>query len=772
MRRATLIFILFSFFPLALLPGDASGGSACSNALYPPFVSNAVKPNILIILDNSQSMDEDFYGNAAGSYSPVSKSVVARQALQNVVSSLQGKANVGVMTFSLPSDVASAYIHNSMPFTSYNPKSYCANPPSDCVTYCSTGNSTAKANCEAACPGLTTTTYDTGNNFPDLILSTSVYAFNESTGTRARYCGLIYPKTQLMVNPTDPTSYIYWNQPDALYSGGNMGTQFDYCGSDLGSSYKYSAAENANNNYGSFSTKKGSGDTYADGQYSNYTRDYGFTPTDSDFALGFHNFGQRYPFYYVGQTWFSQGMGSGSPQGYLHVALGDLSNLTQYNSVYNILNPNLNNSSGYMSCTASNKNTCSYIINASNTPTAGALQTALNYFNGALTQSGTSYTSPITASCQKNYIILVTDGLPSTMLDGTQPTGTTQYCYNSSGVSNSKTCNTTSDCAASYNAFCTTSVMGQVLNQLSDLQTQVTKSFSGTTYYCLNSAGVASSQTCTKNSDCTTAPYNSICSNTFPVNTYVLGVGSEANGNLDSMAVEGNTPTSTGQAYYASNATQLTDALNAILSSLFAGVSSGSSISILSEGQSQNGENMMQGVFYPSKSFGAATLAWPGYLYDYWFYNSQTTSNIREDTVHDYIFELNADDELTFSFGTQGLSIQRLNDPTASGTGTVPVGSPVGLDSVTPLWEAGKLLFQTTPASRQIYTPGSNGNGSGLVNFNTSNTTLTTPATSPLGNPTATPSNIRSLPCSASGDERRGHPGKPDKLCAGDRLNR
>ena len=226
------------------------------------------------------------------------------------------------------------------------------------------------------------------------------------------------------------------------------------------------------------------------------------------------------PWYYVGPTWFSNGQGSGSPQGYLQVPLGDISNVTQYNNVYNILNPNLNNSAGYMSCTAGNKNTCPYIINASNTPTAGALQTALNYFNGTLKQGTTTYTSPITSSCMKNYIILVTDGMPSTMLDGSQPTATTQYCYNSSGVTNNQTCTATSSCTAAYNAFCTTPVMGQVINQLYDLQTNVIQTFSGT-------------------------------KTTFPVNTYVLGIGSEANGNLNSMAVEGGTATSSGQAYYA-----------------------------------------------------------------------------------------------------------------------------------------------------------------------------------------------------------------------------
>jgi hypothetical protein len=757
MRRATLIFILFSFFPLALLPGDATGGSACSNALFPPFISNGVKPNILIILDNSQSMDEDFFGNAVGSYSSASKSVAARQALQNVVSSLQGKANVGVMSFSLPSDVSNNwYVHNGMPFASYNPNSYCPNATpatiQACVNYCTNMDSADKAACDAGCPanaslGQTFTSFTgqlfthndgTQTNFTDLIIT----SYAPGNPIRARYCGLTYPKTQMWEynDPLGFTTTVYYNQTDPFYDTSNDGTLFGYSGKDSPTGQAYSTAENAANTYTYCPDKKGTSDSFvgysgpSGGSSTNGCANYQFIPTDSDWALGFYNWGQSMPWYYVGPTWFSNSQGSGSPQGYLQVPLGDISNLTQYDSVYNILNPNLNNSAGYMGCTAGNKNACPYIINASNTPTAGTLQAALNYFSGTLKQGATSYATPITASCQKNYIILVTDGMPSTMLDGTQPLATTQYCYNSSGVNNNTTCTTTSTCSAPYNAFCTTPVMGQVINQLYDLQTQVTIPFSGNTYYCLNSSGAASSQTCTKNSDCKTAPYNVMCSDTFPINTYVLGIGSEANGNLNSMAVEGATATSSGQAYYAGNATQLTDALNSILANLFAGVSSGSSISILSEGQSQNGDNMVQGVFYPSKPFGTTNLAWPGYLYDYWFYNSPTTSNIREDTVHDFIFELNADDELSFDFNTQsGLSITRLQDPSGSGTGTVQIGSPGGLDTVTPIWEAGKLLFQTTAASRQILTPGNS--ATGLVSFNTSNTTLTTAASSPLGNP-------------------------------------
>jgi hypothetical protein len=673
MKRALLTVMIFSFFSLAFLPGDVSGGS-CSNSLSPPFIATGVKPNILIILDNSNSMDEDFYGNAVGSYSPASKTVVAKQALQNVVTDLQGRANVGIMTYSLPGDVSECYLYNSYPFASYNPKSYCANPPPDCVTYCATGDSTSQANCEAACPGLTTTTYATGTNFPDLIITH--YAVNDPI--RARYCGLIYPKTQIMPNPDDPLNPVYGNQADPLYvpvaygtSFFSTGTSFGYCGADAGSSY--SPAENANNYYYIRGTKTGEKDDYEN--YGGFTNGSGFQPTDSDWALGFYNFGQRMPFQYVGLTWFSltspPAQSSSSQQGYLHVAVGDLTGTTQFNNVYNMLNPNLNNSAGYMSCSASNKNTCSYIINAGNTPTAGTLNTALNYFNGQY--SGQS--SPISSVCQKNYIVYVTDGLPSTMLNGSQTTNIS-------------------------------TMMTEVLTQLGDLQTNVTQTISGTKY-------------------------------TFPVKTYVLGVGltTEAKANLDQMAVAGGTVQPSGHAYYADNPGEFTDALNSIITDLLSRVAAGSSISILSEGQTQNGANMLQGVFYPEKYFGTAMVSWPGYLYDYWFYNSATYSNIREDTVHDFILQLNEDYGISFVFDPQnGLSVARYSDPTGSGNPSVFVDS-VGLDSLTPIWEAGKLLFQTTAASRQIYTPGVNVNGSGLVSFNSSNPALTMPGSSPLGSP-------------------------------------
>ncbi len=666
MRRAIFMVIVLSFFPLAFLPGDLSGG-ACSNSLSPPFIASGVKPNILIILDNSNSFDEDFYGNAVGSWSPASKSVVARAALQSVVTSLQDKADVGIMTFGLPSDTTQMQIHNAMPFASYNPNSYCPNPdptnittwpPQACVSYCTNpSDAVSAAACDAACPpnssiGQTYTSFTgqlfthndgTQTNFPDLIIT----HYAAGNPTRARYCGLAYPKTQMWPynNPKGFTTTVYYNQTDPFYDVSNDGILYGYSGADnpVSGHSPYSPAENAANTYTYCPNKQGTSDSWnvytgPDGVTTSGCVNYRFVPTDSDWALGFYNWGQTMPWYWVGPTWFS--MSSPGQQGYLNVPIGPLSNIcfnssgvsngqscssvtdcptpynsscsgSQYNQVYNMLNPNADTSppcppgspgpscsvcpqnlSGctYMkACTASNKNSCSYVINAGNTPTAGTMKTALSYFNGTYT----GQSSPISSVCQKNYVIFVTDGLPDTMLDGSQANSTTQYCYNSSGLSNNLTCSTTSDCAASYNAFCATSVMGQVLNQLAGLQANVSRTFNST-------------------------------ATIFPVKTYVLGVGltATAKANLDQMAVAGGTATSTGTLIMPITPSQLTDALNSIIVDLLGRVSAGSSISILSEGQTQKGANMLQGVFYPTKYFGTTTVTWPGYLYNYWFYNS------------------------------------------------------------------------------------------------------------------------------------------------------
>ena len=469
-----LLVILFSY-PHSLFADDAD------------LFATQANPNVLIILDNSNSMDEDFYGNAVGSFSPSSKTVVGKKALRDIMDQLKDKLRMGLMTYNI-SGVSAYYLHNSTEFIFYDPKSYCPNPVPECVTYAQTGDGGAKGVCEAACRA--------GNaSFDAAYLDEIIANYGLSSEQRTRYSNLIFPHTQRRVNPTDPSRYMYFKHAYPFYSDSNQGTAFCY-------GTGYSPNEGAPwDNYTCHTIKTGTNDDYPGG-YGGSSFGISLVPTDTDIALGYKDFGKRLNWYYVGRTWFAEG----SPgNGYLHVPLDDLidshgHSSATYDNIWNKLDPKENNEAGYMSCGAGDKNTCSYVLNAGLTPTAGTLEEATKYFKG---QGG--YTSPIDYWCRKNFIIYVTDGLPSVNEIGTAATAE--------------------------------SLMPTVLTKLDTLR-DIVKNISGTNYH-------------------------------FDVKTYVLGVGlsDEAKLELNKMAIHGGTDVS-GLAYYADNPTQLNDALGQIFSSV------------------------------------------------------------------------------------------------------------------------------------------------------------------------------------------------------------
>lgn len=658
MKRTIVLAAAGMFLSVILSTGVAFSGNCDCDGTIPPFVTSGVKPNVLIIFDNSNSMDENFYGEAVGSYASNSKSVIGKKALRDLLTTSKDKLRAGLMTYRLRSDVSSYYIHNSPYFVSYQPSSYCADPPQECVDYCITGDSTKKNTCEAACPGVTA-------SFTDSIISSSPV----NSDTRKKYCPLIFPKTQKKANPTDSTRFVYYKHAYPAYSATNLGTKFAYS-----NSYDHKdgvVPSGPWDNYNLYSSKTGTEDIF-----SGYTSPAGSTPidpTDSDIALGYYDFGQRLMWYYIGPTWYSK-LAASPADGKLQVGIGELSDTTQFNTLYNKLYPTEGDSStntspnpGYMSCSG-DKNNCSYIVNAGLTPTAGTLDTALKYFKGTLT--GT--TSPIDKKCRKNYILYITDGLPSVKLDGSTPSNPDDY-------------------------------MQEVKDKLSALRTQITKTFD-------------------KN-------YK------FEVKTYVLGVGlsEEAKTRLDEMAVAGGTAETGGHAYYADDPSQLNDALTNIVADLLGRTASGSSLSILSEKATQ-GANIMQAVFYPSKFFGAATtLTWTGYLYTDWLYLAGTINNVREDTAHDYLLRLQDDWGLEHSFNEQdGLRVDRTKDANADGLPEV-YQDTVTLDDTSPIQEAGKILSETPADLRKIYTVTS---GPGLEELLDTNAHLTG-SPSLLGNPSS-----------------------------------
>jgi hypothetical protein len=213
-----LSLFLFVFLIYSAAVKGAGMNDYCAT---PPFITRSVTPNVLIILDNSNSIDEDFYWNAVGSYSPSSKSVVAKEALRDFINQLKQKLRIGFMTYRLPSNVYKYHIHNSPYFVSYAPKSYCPNPPPECVEYCQTDNSSARSTCENQCQEQNSS-FDV-DYFDEIITHYSI-----GSEQRDRYCRLVYPKTQRMVNPTDTSNYMYYKHAYPMYSGSDLAEAFCY----------------------------------------------------------------------------------------------------------------------------------------------------------------------------------------------------------------------------------------------------------------------------------------------------------------------------------------------------------------------------------------------------------------------------------------------------------------------------------------------------------------------------------------------------------------
>lgn len=591
----------------------------------PPFIATSVKHNVLIILDNSNSMDEDFLGEAVGSYSPASKSVVAREALPELIMQTKEQLRAGLMTYNLPSQswdadtgVVQYHLHNFQYFASYDIQSYCPNPDDTtlnaCVQYCINGDNANRDLCTSGCRAANPTF---NADYFDEILS----RYTRGSEQHNRYCRLAYPKIHGIDNLSDDnaTHLIYYKFAYPYYS--QYQDNYPYCYSST-----YNSSEGSPyDTYNCYQQKTGTSDGASgySGGFSSRT----FSPTDSDYALGYYDFGRRVTWYHVGPTWFTRKV---MRDGYLHVPVNDLVDqygalTSTYTNLLAKLDPCTLDSTTYMNC-PSTINDCSHVVNAGFTPTAGTLDTAISYFKGNLSGK----TSPIQQSCQKNFVLYVTDGLPSVGLDGR--TGTADQ------------------------------LMPDVITKLNALR-NLTYRIGGKDY-------------------------------TFDIKTFILGLGlsSEAKTKLDQMAVAGGTAID-GHAYYADDPDSFKRALGEIFSNIIQRVLSGTSVSILSE-KAQRGANLMQAVFYPTKIFGSRQIEWAGYFYDYWLYVSRTKFNMREDTDRNRILDLDTDYAITFDFDeTTGLTVSRLQDVDGDGEPDRTVDT-CSLEDLHPLWEAGTMLFE------------------------------------------------------------------------------
>ena len=343
---------------LALFASPAPAALVIGN--NPLFLVNS-KSNVLVMLDNSNSMDEDPSGKAVGSASASSKSEIARGVVRTLTDKYQGRVNMGLMSYRINTP-DSSHLHNSPYDVSFNPANY------------------------------------------------------DPTFTGARESQF---KRFRMPNPTSAGNYIHFNVALPFYTSSPMGNGFCYSKTAKAFNNGENPSSGPWDTYRCWSSKTGTSDALptwrnsaseaASGFGGAFYYETGFSPTDSDLAQGIVDFGRFNTWHYVSPTWFSN---SSPGRGFLNVPLG-LLDAPKATAIKSKLACNVPGAAS--PCTTTG------LRNAGLTPIEGTLLTARDYYAGTWTNSAEGYTAscyPLPQSCGKNYVILLTDGLPSTDKNG------------------------------------------------------------------------------------------------------------------------------------------------------------------------------------------------------------------------------------------------------------------------------------------------------------------------------------------------------------------
>jgi len=337
---------MLALSPLAALPQTITFSQA------PLFLGTTVKPNVLVVYDNSQSMDGTMAGKLIAGSDVTTRGNIARSVLRNTITSYRNSFQWGLASFGLANQglyTTYAYYFGSDAEVAYT---------NDCVNGISAtnGNRRCVAAPEAGGPGSYLTYALTGD---DPIIN------------------------------------------DVLYSSdfGNQAYGIGVSGSTKYNIYKNRGA--------------GAATAWDAGNFSNGVGTWTFSPTDAGYLP------QTPPNrreFFIKRAWGYNGDITG--KGAVNRAV-QADSTAHYNALMGFLAVETNNNS-----TTELKNAAVF------TPLAGTLWTARDYF--ANTLAGT--TSPISQSCQRNFVLLATDGNPTGKTDGTMYTLAQQASTVSNGV--------------------------------------------------------------------------------------------------------------------------------------------------------------------------------------------------------------------------------------------------------------------------------------------------------------------------------------------------
>jgi type IV pilus assembly protein PilY1 len=339
----------------------------------PLFLTSAVPPNVLVVYDNSESMDAAMNGQLLQGDNVYTRSNIARSVMRTTITNYRTAFNWGLMSFAMSG--------NSL----QNTYAYFMGD---------SGTGTTSMQFTDSCV-VNTAAIDQSTQLPATTISALTPGLTPTPGVKC------VPNPQ----PFAGGNYVSFSASgddlainDVLYFPASFATYTNLWGlSASGTSYYVYSTHNTTNSWTTADFNPAPNGLPLPGCSSNCTP-WPFGATDSGFLASSPTVTR--------QLWLPRGWGY-----YADITGGGILNeaaqvdsTTHYNNLINLLATETKTATGEI------KNGAVF------TPLTGTLNTAKSYFAGSL--SGQS--SPIQYSCQKNFVMLVTDGLPTGKTDGTQ----------------------------------------------------------------------------------------------------------------------------------------------------------------------------------------------------------------------------------------------------------------------------------------------------------------------------------------------------------------
>jgi type IV pilus assembly protein PilY1 len=155
--------------------------------------------------------------------------------------------------------------------------------------------------------------------------------------------------------------------------------------------------------------------------------------------------------------------------------------------------------------------------------------------------------------------------------------------------------------------------------------------------------------------------------------------------------------------FEASDGYKLERELGKAITDILARAASGTAVSVISTSGQGEG-NLVQAYFKPTIITDTEEIKWVGYLQSLWL---DDRGNMREDTDHDLGLNVTEDRIIKYVDVNGETKVQRYpvtaDEPYPDLNATTPVDT-VGMEEISPLWEAGIRLAQRDPDDRKIFT--------------------------------------------------------------------